>query len=82
MVVPIVKDLDLSKNLFSSLEDLSRVTKGLKYLEILRISHNRFEEIPAERVSGFETVRNILVIIGQSLDNGAHAAGVVRSFTT
>ncbi|KAJ3046672.1 hypothetical protein HK097_000641 [Rhizophlyctis rosea] len=45
---PSITDLDLSRNLFSSLSDVAKICKELPNLQSLRISFNRFKPLTAD----------------------------------
>lgn len=41
-VCPAIKDIDLSKNLFTDINQVAAICSGLEHLEILRLNYNRF----------------------------------------
>jgi Leucine-rich repeat (LRR) protein len=65
---PRVTDLDLSKNLFADLSDIAKICNELKYLEILRLNHNRFR-VPSQLTTqqAFRMVK-ILTVMGTFMD--------------
>ncbi|KAJ3067388.1 hypothetical protein HDU98_009387, partial [Podochytrium sp. JEL0797] len=57
---PLVQDLDLSRNLFSSWQDVARITMQLPHLESLRLNSNRLRWLDTDAAlltSGFSNIK-------------------------
>ncbi|KAL9981206.1 hypothetical protein ACROYT_G009878 [Oculina patagonica] len=69
MVAPNISELDLSKTLLSSWNDVASITQNLQHLQILNVSENvlRLPPTPAQLLSSFTTI-SVLFLNRMRLD--------------
>lgn len=65
-VCPSIEDLDLSRNLFTSLDQVASICQHLKKLEIIRLNRNRFFSFQMSNALAFSNVK-VLTLVDANL---------------